>query len=57
MIVFKSLLNLLQYCFFFMFWCFGHRACGILAPQPGVELTPPTLEGEVLTTRPLRKSQ
>ena len=23
---------------------------GILAPQPGIELTPPALEGEVLTT-------
>ena len=29
----KSLLNLLQYCFCFMFWFFGHEACGILAPQ------------------------
>ena len=22
--IFKSILNLLQYCFCFMFWCFGH---------------------------------
>ena len=28
----------------------GHEACGILAPQPGIEPTPPALEGEVLTT-------
>ena len=33
-----------------MFWCFGCEACGILAPQPGMEHTPPALEGEVLTT-------
>ena len=33
-----------------MFWFFGHKACGILAPQPGIKPTPPALEGEVLTT-------
>ena len=33
-----------------MCWFPGHEACGILAPQPGIELTPPALEGEVLTT-------
>ena len=27
----KSLLNLLQYCFCFMFWYCGHRACGNLS--------------------------
>ena len=27
---------------------FGQEACGILAPWPGVETTPPVLEGEVL---------
>ena len=27
----KSLFNLLQYCFCFMFWNFGHDSCGILA--------------------------
>ena len=46
----KSLLNLLQYCFCFVFWFFGREACGILAPQSGVEPAPPALEGEVLTT-------
>ena len=30
-----------------MFWCFGCEACGILAPRPGIEPTPPALEGEV----------
>ena len=54
--IFKSLLNLLQYCFCFMFWFFGHEAGGILAPTPGIEPTPPALEGEVLTTGPPRKS-
>ena len=28
----KSLLNLLQYCFCFMFWFFDCEACEILAP-------------------------
>ena len=40
-----------------MFWFFGHEACGILAPQPGIEPAPPALEGEVLTTGPPGKSQ
>ena len=52
----KSLSNLLQYCFCFMFWFFGCEACGILAPQPGIEPAPPALEGKVLTTGPPRKS-
>ena len=39
-----------------MFWFFGRKACGILAPQPGIEPTPPALEGEVLTTGPPGKS-
>ena len=46
----KALLNLLQYCFSFMFWFIGLEAHGILAPPPGIELTPPVLEDEVLTT-------
>ena len=29
---------------------------GILAPWPGIEPSPPALEGEVLTDRPPRKS-
>ena len=28
----KFILNLLQYCFPFMFWSFGLQGCGILAP-------------------------
>ena len=49
----KSLLNLLQYCFcfvFLIFFFFGPEACGILAPQPGIEPAPPALEDNFLTT-------
>ena len=53
----KSLLNLLQYCFCFMFWFFGREACEILAPRPGIEPAPSTLEGKVLTTGPPWKSR
>ena len=47
---FKSLLNLLQCCFCFMFWFFGPKACGILAPWPGMEPSPHAFEGKVPTT-------
>ena len=30
----------------------AHKACGILAPRPGIEPTAPALEGEVFTTGP-----
>ena len=30
-----------------MFWFFGHKACGILAPQPGIEPVLPAFEGKV----------
>ena len=39
-----------QYCFCFKPWHFGHKACGILTPQPGIERAPLEVEGEVLTT-------
>ena len=39
-----------------MFWIFGHKACGILAPWPGIEAAPPALEGTVSTTGPPGKS-
>ena len=52
----KSLLNLLPYCFCFMLWLFGRKTCGILAPQPGIELKRPALEDEVLTIGPAGKS-
>ena len=48
----KSLLNFLQYRFCFMFWFFGRRAYGILAPWPGIEPAPHALGGKVLITGP-----
>ena len=50
---YKSLLNLSQYCFSFMFWLFGR---GILTPQPGMVPSPSALESKVLTTGLPRKS-
>ena len=47
---FKSLLNLLQYCFCFMFWFFGTMACGILVPEPEIQPVSPAMAGGVLTT-------
>ena len=40
-----------------MYWFFGYKAHGILAPQPGMKPAPPALEGKVLTTGPPGKSQ
>ena len=54
--IWKRLLNLLQYCFCFMFLFSGHEACGILAPQSRIKPPPPALEGKVLTSRPPGKS-
>ena len=53
----KSLLNLLQYCFSFMFWLFGCKTYGILACPLGIATAPPVLEGDVLTTELPGKSQ
>ena len=39
-----------------MFWSSSHEACGIPAPQPGIEPAPPALDGEVLPTGPAGKS-
>ena len=41
---------------FYVFWLFGHKACGTLASQPGIEPVHPALEGRVLTTGPPGKS-
>ena len=41
---------------FYVLFFFGFEACGILAPPPGIKLRHLALEGEVLTTGPLRKS-
>lgn len=53
----KSLLNLLQHCFCFLIWFFGHKVFGILAPRPRIKPTRLALEGDVLTTGPPGKSQ
>ena len=49
-------LHLLQYCFCFVFWLFGHETCGILAPWTGIEPELPAVEAEILATRPPGKS-
>ena len=43
----KSVLNLLKYCFCFMFWFFAHKTCWILSPQPEIKPAFPALEAEV----------
>ena len=40
-----------------MFWLFGHEACGISAPQEGIEPSLPALEGEISTTGPPGKPE
>ena len=52
---YKSLLNLLQYRFCFVFWFFSCKVYGI-APPPRVKPPPPASEGEVLITGPPGKS-
>ena len=49
-------MNLLQYCFCFMFCFLGQEACEIPALWPGIKLAPPALESKVLTTGLLGKS-
>ena len=44
------MLNLLQYCFCFMFWFSGSETCGILASQPSTEYSLPALKEGLLTT-------
>ena len=46
---------MLQYYFCFMFWFVDYEACGVLAPRPGIESSPPALEDHVLTTGLLGK--
>ena len=48
-IFWKSLLNLLQCCFYCL-CCgfFGQKSYGILAPQPGIKLPCPALEDKIL---------
>ena len=41
---------------FLLFWFFGPKACGVLAPWPGIKLELHILEEEVLTTGQQGKS-
>ena len=54
--ILKSLLNLLQHFFCFMFWFFGQEVCGTLIPRLMTKPEPSTLEGKDLTIRSLGKS-
>ena len=59
LLLLKSLLNLLQYRFYFilLFWVFFFwEACGNPAPWPGIEPPTPALEGKILMTGPPGKS-
>ena len=46
---FKSLEFVTELLLFYVL-VFGPKACGVLAPRPGIKLALPALEGEVLTT-------
>lgn len=48
--LFKTCIEFVQYYFCFMFGFLGHMECGILGPSPGIKLTLPVLESEILTT-------
>ena len=44
--VFIEFVPIFLLCYVLVFW---PEVCGILAPQPGIEPTPPVLESEILT--------
>ena len=54
-IILKVLIEFVTILLLFYGLDFCFEACRILAPQPGIESTPPALEGEVLTTGPKGK--
>ena len=54
--IFKVFIEFVTILLRFAFWFWGHKACGILIPQPEGELSPLALEGKVLTTGPSGKS-
>ena len=50
LIFFKDLIEFITiWLLFYVFWFWCRKACGILAPSPGIEFVPPALEGKVLT--------
>ena len=58
-IIFKVFIEFVTILFLFhaFGFCFCFKACGILAPQPGIKPASPALEDEVLTNGPPRKFQ
>ena len=54
--IFKVFIEFVTIFLLFYAFFFGHEACGILAPRPGIEPTVPALGGEVLTTGLLGES-
>ena len=48
--IFKVFIEFVTILLLLFMFCFLPWGMGILAPQPGIEPTPPALEGEVLTT-------
>ena len=57
---FKAFIEFVTILLLFYVSVFWQKACGILAPSPGIELAPPlqptALESEILTTEPPGKS-
>ena len=53
---FRVFIEFVTNCLCITVWFFGCKPCGIPVLQPGIEPTPPTLEGEVPTTEPQEKS-
>ena len=51
--VFSEFITILLLFYILSFW---PQACGILAPQTGIELAPPSLKDKVLITGPPGKS-
>ena len=54
--IFKVFIEFLTILLLFYVLVYGPEACGILTPQPRIELSFPALEGRVLTTGPPGKS-
>ena len=54
--IFKVFIEFVTILLLFMFWIFGHQACGFLVPRTGIEPSTPELEGEVLTSGAPRES-
>ena len=49
-IIFKVIIEFVTILLLFCFSFLGHKACGILAPRPGIRPAHTALEGEVLIT-------